>query len=62
MSKTLEEQHTILVLDYILEHEEEDFLENPSDTHVFYDAMVATDGFRHANGVLEQAKKAVQDG
>lgn len=42
-------------LDYILENEEQDFKENPSNTHVYYWAMVAAYGQQVADDEFKQA-------
>lgn len=52
------------VCDYIFQHEQEDFYENPSDTHVYYWAYVADEGLRAANMMLTGAEillKGVND-
>lgn len=42
-------------LDYILENEEQDFKENPSNTHVYYWALVAAHGEHVANTEFVEA-------
>lgn len=45
-------------VDYILETEAEDFDANPSETHVYYQALIVEHGIEEARSVL---RKAVQD-
>jgi cation transport regulator ChaC len=39
------------VIDYIMDHEHEDFIENPTKTHVYYLALVVTEGKSTANKI-----------
>jgi hypothetical protein len=46
------------VIDYIMDHEHEDFIENPTKTHVYYLALVVTEGKSTANKIYYET---VQD-
>lgn len=45
------------VLDYILQHEQKDFEENPTEGHVYYQALMLREGTRFANQELKLALK-----
>lgn len=45
-----------IVLNYIFEHELDDFLDNPSKDHVFYHAIAAVYGEDQANRELTLAR------
>lgn len=49
---------TIHVIQYVLEHEQIDFFNNPDADHVFYHAMISMYGQEFAN---EQLQKAIKD-
>jgi len=49
-------RHENFVLDYILEHEKQDFKENPSYTHVYFHAYAACYGEHEATKLLLQYK------
>ena len=46
-------------LDYILENEEQDFKNNPSNSHVYYWAMVAAHGQQVADDEFKQAVEMI---
>lgn len=46
------------LLQYVLEHEQEDFYENPSESHIYYSALVICDGETLAK---EEVKRAIKD-
>lgn len=48
------------VLDYILSHEEDDFTENPSINHVYFNAMVLKYDFKYAVEILEKTIKNLE--
>lgn len=53
--------HLDIVLDYIFQHEFEDFYENPSDNHVYFNAYVVAEGLREANIMLSDALRGIRD-
>ena len=52
--KTLESLQA--VLEYIFDHEQEDFYENPSTGHVYYHALVVKEGEIFAQNEILSAK------
>lgn len=54
----MDHNHFAIILNYILEHEAEDFFENPSPYHVFYSALCVDMGVKYAMIQLEIALKA----
>lgn len=53
--------HVDSVCNYILEHEEKDFRENPSTNHVYYDAYAVIYGIAAANRMAASAREAPND-
>jgi hypothetical protein len=45
------------VIDYIIDHEKEDFKQNPSTDHVYYHALVASIGERGARDEIARYLK-----
>lgn len=56
------EPHMKTVMDYILDTEVEDFIDNLSDTHVYFHALCVTEGENYAryylDGILAKHKDA----
>jgi hypothetical protein len=52
------------VVDYVLsdDKEELDFLENPSDNHVYYKCLYARDGYTTAEAALANALRESEQG
>jgi hypothetical protein len=54
----MEKNYTVEVLEFILETEEEDFLDNASEHHVYFKALAALEGEEYAkeylNNVMER--------
>jgi UDP-N-acetylmuramyl tripeptide synthase len=46
---------TILCINYILQHEAEDFFENPGRDHIYYHATVSAYGEDEAELTLQEA-------
>jgi len=49
------------LINYIIQHELEDYIENPSDDHIYYHALVVAYGIDEANKDLLQALKNNQN-
>jgi hypothetical protein len=50
-----------LVMNYILQHELDDYLENPSEDHIYFHALVVNYGIDEAKKDLIQALKALEN-
>lgn len=48
------------VLQYIFDSEEEDFLDNPSENHVYFDALVLWSGKDKALEILKESKERLK--
>ncbi len=53
------EEATADVLGYIFDHELDDFLDNPSDNHVYFKALVVDAGYSYAKKFLDDRLKEI---
>lgn len=55
------EEATIQALDYIFETELDDFLDNPSENHIYYIALVASSGQAYGDKFLSDRLKELEE-
>ena len=59
--KIQDENSALECINYIVELELDDFMENPSDNHIYYKAYVALFGVKIANIELDEAIESLEE-